>query len=409
MSDSLMDAEVEWVKLQPVLRDSGYMLRPRYHPSWKPSWQKRRNFYKSMKDCEDSIVLETPAQRHNVIDAVRVKDGLKVVIKRSTFEHDNISLLQHLNSDEMRADPRNNAVPLLEVISVPISDKDNDSMHIVLLVMPLLAPLVSGYIPFRHFREVTHALNQIFQGVEFLHDNGIAHRQMPRDACMLNFMMDPTDVIPGGFHHSKQYAKPDGKTSIDIRDRCTVPTIKYYIIDFETASYFPPNSLCIGRYGQEKAAPEFSNTIPFDPFKLDVYQLGMLVHRLIQRYDGLELLVPLRDSMTQKEPKLRPNVSQALKMLYKIISSLDEDSLSQDLRQRDIFYELISEFKRVPTTKESVAQPETLPLQKKTLHPQQDSVPLQQGDLSPSSRRSTHVCKRGLSTFTKLKALIFSL
>ncbi|KAH9478459.1 hypothetical protein JR316_0008914 [Psilocybe cubensis] len=255
----LTDDELEWVRLQPFLLQHGYKLRPRYHPSWKPSWKRPWNFYKYEAECEDSIPLRT----YNVIDAVRIKDG-------------------HLNSDEMRADPRNNAVPLLEVIpvplSVPLSDEDSDPDHVMLLVMPRLAP-------------------QVFRGIEFLHDNGIAHRQvsdcchslyvilmeMFRDACMFNFMMDPTDVIPGGFHHSIQFYQPDGKTLIRVRDRCTVPSLKYYIIDFETAEYFPPNSLCTGLIGQEKAAPELSRTVPFDPYKLDIYQLGMLVHRLMEK------------------------------------------------------------------------------------------------------------------------------
>ena len=30
--------EYQWVKMQPWLAQQGYMLRPRYHPDWIPSW-----------------------------------------------------------------------------------------------------------------------------------------------------------------------------------------------------------------------------------------------------------------------------------------------------------------------------------------------------------------------------------
>ncbi|KAH9478457.1 hypothetical protein JR316_0008912 [Psilocybe cubensis] len=374
MGKLLTPAELEWVRLQPLLLERGYKLRRRYQPSWKPSWTKPWNFYKYETECEDWFQLKT----RNVIDAVRIKDGAKVAIKKTIFEYDNIPLLQHLNSDERRADPRNNAVPLLEVIPVPQPDDDSDSDHIMLLVMPRLAP----------------------------------------DACMLNFMMDPTDVIPGGFHHSRQYLKPNGKTRIRVRDRCKVPSLKYYIIDFETAEYFMPNSLCIGHYGQEKEAPELSTTVPFDPFKLDIYQLGKLVHKLMQEFDGLELLCPLRDAMTHKEPKLRTDISQALRMLHNIVSSLEETDLSRVIQKRDISEELLNECKAELARKLAAPQlgwvhpRRKLPQQ--MMAPQRESVPPKQEPISrdhPSSgRRFSYICKRSFAKFTKSEnAFIFSL
>ena len=34
----LGDMEKWWVERQKALELAGYMLRPRYHPDWKPSW-----------------------------------------------------------------------------------------------------------------------------------------------------------------------------------------------------------------------------------------------------------------------------------------------------------------------------------------------------------------------------------
>jgi hypothetical protein len=40
--DKLLDTELgdigRWVERQEALERTGYMLRPRYHPGWKPSW-----------------------------------------------------------------------------------------------------------------------------------------------------------------------------------------------------------------------------------------------------------------------------------------------------------------------------------------------------------------------------------
>ena len=35
----LSPAEIDWRNRQPALARHGYMLRPRYHPGWKPSWE----------------------------------------------------------------------------------------------------------------------------------------------------------------------------------------------------------------------------------------------------------------------------------------------------------------------------------------------------------------------------------
>ncbi|KAH9478402.1 hypothetical protein JR316_0008856 [Psilocybe cubensis] len=277
-------------------------------------------------ECPDSII----PFYYKLMDAVRIKDGVEVVIKRVMLEEDNVPLLQYLNSPEMLKDPRNNVVRLLEVITVPHTS-DTFPQPSALLVMPKLFPLNSSHLPFRHVREVLNALDQIMEGIVFLHEHRIAHR----DACNLNFMMDPTDVIPSGFHFACDWHQPDGVTRIHFRDRCSFPQLRYYLIDFETAQIFPPNSFTIGRYGQVKDVPEMSETVPYDPFKLDVYQVGSLVKTLIELYEGLDFLVPLRDIMRCPNPELRPTASESLSRLCSIVSQLDQAYLSYEIWLKD--------------------------------------------------------------------------
>ena len=44
-----------WIERQKALEQAGYMLRPRYHPDWKPSWG---GTHKYPHRFEDGQVLE---------------------------------------------------------------------------------------------------------------------------------------------------------------------------------------------------------------------------------------------------------------------------------------------------------------------------------------------------------------
>ncbi|KAH9478489.1 hypothetical protein JR316_0008944 [Psilocybe cubensis] len=268
----------------------------------------------------DRLVVQEP----KLIDAVRIRDGTRVVIKRVVLAEDNVEILQYLNTSKMREDSRNNVVPLLEVLPLPNDSGVETSSPSALIVMPMLFPLMSVTLPYRHVREVLEVVEQLIQGIQFLHEHNIAHR----DACRRNFMMDPTNVIPSGFHHVANYWQPDGRIHIVHKDRCSVAPVKYYLIDFETAEFFTPGSSCVGYYGQVKYVPEMSGTIPYNPFKLDVFQLGDLVDRFVEEYEGLDFLSPLADSMRYTDPALRPTATESLSILRQIVTSLDQPSLN---------------------------------------------------------------------------------
>jgi hypothetical protein len=50
----LNELETWWVERQKALELAGYMLRPRYHKDWKPSWTGTN---KSFLRCEDGQPL----------------------------------------------------------------------------------------------------------------------------------------------------------------------------------------------------------------------------------------------------------------------------------------------------------------------------------------------------------------
>ena len=50
----LLPGEIYWKDRYFFLEDCGYILRPRYHPAWKPSWIGTN---RDPMFCEDSIIL----------------------------------------------------------------------------------------------------------------------------------------------------------------------------------------------------------------------------------------------------------------------------------------------------------------------------------------------------------------
>lgn len=67
-----------------------------------------------------------------VIDATRISDGALVYMKRARADSEELHIMSYLNTDELRQDPRNHCVPLLDVLRDPL-DADMSIM-----VMPFL-------------------------------------------------------------------------------------------------------------------------------------------------------------------------------------------------------------------------------------------------------------------------------
>jgi len=107
-----------------------------------------------------------------------------VCIKRVQENDEEIRIAQMLSTPELREDPKNHCVPIIEVID----DPEYDSISYV--VMPLLRS--ANDPPFQYVEEIIDFVNQILevghqprefwvsdlglQGLVFLHEKGVAHR-----------------------------------------------------------------------------------------------------------------------------------------------------------------------------------------------------------------------------------------
>ena len=66
------------------------------------------------------------------------------------------------------------------------------------------------------------------------------------------------------------------------KTRWSVRPNRYYVIDFGMSKKFDQREgvQVLGVLGQDRSVPEMSNTVPYDPFPMDVYQLGSMLLRI---------------------------------------------------------------------------------------------------------------------------------
>jgi hypothetical protein len=106
--------------------------------------------------CYLFIINSYYVKKDNVLDATRIHDGIKIVLKRVPATTDEIGITLHLSSAHMRSDPRNCTVHILDVIPIRYNDEEH-----VFLVMPYLREFDSP--PFHCRSEFVEALRQLLQ------------------------------------------------------------------------------------------------------------------------------------------------------------------------------------------------------------------------------------------------------
>nr|GAT55325.1 predicted protein [Mycena chlorophos] len=299
-----------WSKHEPFLFERGYQLRPRYRRDWVPSWTLPGSGFdplaENYADFEDSVA----SLRRNVLDATRISDNRKVVLRKVMCAGPERFILDYLHQPHLRADTNNRTVPVLDIIPLP----DDDTTLLI--------------------------------GLDFLHTHNIAHQ----DACAGNMMMDATDVVPGGFHFcSPRTVNGDLRSDYEWRDRCSVPAVQYYFIDFGLSTYHPELegqqlARSAGIVGQDDTVPELSMTVEYNPFKLDIYQSGNCFLNLSKRYPKMTpCFGSLLHNMTDENPHERPWASEVIKRFEEACKSISDTELGEslDFVPQDILDEIL--------------------------------------------------------------------
>ncbi|KAJ7596282.1 kinase-like domain-containing protein [Mycena floridula] len=305
-----------WVDLQPFLKKQGYELRPRFQPVWQPSWLAGGSLAgEHWSHCEDNLALSL---YWGALDAIRIKGGQRVVLKIVLDDTDELKLLDHFSKPPLRDDPRNHCVRVLDVIPV-------DGRRFKIMVLPFLTHWHSS--PVHCMSEVIDSIRQTLEGLEFLHDHNIAHKDISR----LNIMMDGTKVVPSGCHFSDpfRYALKSGLLVLTKpKPRCHVGPVRYFFIDLGFSRHYPEGkdkAQTNDRVGQTEVTPEMSLKGPFNPFMADVFQLGLVFKDLFPlQFPHLNDFNSLFDKMTATKPADRPTAAQALLLFEEIVSSMSE-------------------------------------------------------------------------------------
>ncbi|KAH8111756.1 kinase-like domain-containing protein [Phellopilus nigrolimitatus] len=306
-SFNLLPSECWWRDHYEFLLSHGYQLRPRYHPGWKPSWLETDIFPHA---CEDAYKL----LRETVIDAKRVQDNKIVAIKSFSADSQEAQIGLMLSSSERLQDPTNHCVPIFDTF---VNEEDNQTMF---LVMPLLRHFNEP--EFEHVDEAIDFMRQVLEGLVYMHSQNVAHR----DLSYGNIMMDGRPLFdPDGFHPCHQHLTARDLSKAKPRLRSDVERVRYYFTDFGISTHFEDDSkprLVVGNVAQDEDIPELSLFVPYDPFRVDVFTLGMTFKRyLLDVYQNLLVLAPLIHEMTKEEPEERLTAPQALELFEQLITT----------------------------------------------------------------------------------------
>ncbi|CAK5264373.1 unnamed protein product [Mycena citricolor] len=313
------DREHYWKCHYSFLLSCGYALRPRLAPDYvKPT---------QIPERDDS---DERHPRPEIMDAERIRDGKQVILKSvlRSVHYTEVEIGTLFSSSPLAGDPRNHCIPILEVLHDP------EDSNIDIIVMPRMVPAFR-YVEFETVGEVVDCLRQILEGVKFMHENFVAHR----DCVHLNFVVDPAKLFPKGNHPVRPLwdLKYEHLATYVSRASCWP---RYYIIDFGWSERYNPKSGLLFEpvvFGGDRSPPEHNTTLPptpCNPFPTDVYTIGNLMQRrfLLSDLGGgshppLRFLQPLVDEMMRDEPSARPTIGEALAQFNFLCARLTSSQL----------------------------------------------------------------------------------
>ncbi|KAJ3914291.1 hypothetical protein F5877DRAFT_92800 [Lentinula edodes] len=247
------------------------------------------------------------------MDAVRISDNKPVLLKAvSRIIHpQEVKIGMYFSSKSMASDPRNHCIPIYDVFPVPDSEMD-------LIVMPVLRPFDNPQ--FDTVGEVIAFIQQLFEGIQFMHEHLVAHG----DCTEMNIMMDGSQMYPQGWNTLDPWqARNDpfrAAKRVGFRMQFWP---KYYLIDFGLSHMYsskrtvPPLERILR--GGDKSAPEHAPKYKSaNPFSTDIYYIGNLIRvKFTERKDSslckrFSFLKPLVDSMVQDDPVKRPTIDDVV-------------------------------------------------------------------------------------------------
>ncbi|KAG2004502.1 other/AgaK1 protein kinase [Coprinopsis cinerea AmutBmut pab1-1] len=263
-----------WALLTPFFASRGYHL---YEPSKLPQTMPPSSL-KPPADVDESY----PYARRRVRDeqglafldiqscrvwAARDNAGREVIIKMVSFgekESDELKIYRRLNTPGARADPRNRTLPVIDYITYD---------GLVFVVTPRWGEPVVG-LSFSTVEQLLLMTDQLLEGMVFLHQQRIAHRDVDTRNMVMNALFEVCE----------------GHDCDEIRDPSAV---RYAYIDFEASAIFSMDTdidkVVMKRERRFRTVHAGLEGPESNPFADDIY---VLIHVLQRWVRVVENVVP---------------------------------------------------------------------------------------------------------------------
>ncbi|KII92551.1 hypothetical protein PLICRDRAFT_103289 [Plicaturopsis crispa FD-325 SS-3] len=278
-----------WSSRYHWLESCGYKLRDHFSPDWVPSRKTSGN----LTDCEDG----QKSPNATLVNATRVSNGASVSLKmvdKALHPHE-AAITRFFSSEPQASDPRNHCVPVYETIQVP------DDGNALVLCMPLLCSYDDP--PFDTVGEVVDLFGQLIEGLHFMHQHHVAHRNIIED----NIKMDAAPLYDTPYHPAKNATKRARSVSSRASTRTQHP-VRYYFTDFGMSHPYEPEE-----------CPPLE-----DPFVKDICMLGKFIRaRFLHDKRVFDFMESLVSYMVMDNPTIRPTMDEVVRRFDVIRGSLD--------------------------------------------------------------------------------------
>ncbi|KAF6761363.1 other/AgaK1 protein kinase [Ephemerocybe angulata] len=242
--------------------DNGTPATPPKYPlsqhTSSEGWPWARRAYKSDRELDFEFYM---ALR---IWAARDRDGHEVVIRLASGPKttDELRAFQRLNTEEARRDPRNHTLPILKYLVFN---------GMVFVVMPRwqTGPFEST-VSYDTVSELCDVAEAFYEGLEFLHEKRIAHRDIYESNTVMNLL--------------RSLSKPGHKMR-------TIGEVRYAFIDFDVALVLPEGAdISTVSVEREIRVPLLDIGLKpglCNPFKDDVLCLTAALERTVRVAEGV--------------------------------------------------------------------------------------------------------------------------
>ncbi|KAF5358348.1 hypothetical protein D9756_001548 [Leucocoprinus leucothites] len=243
------------------------------------------------KERGDDALCPDEGLPANLFRGTRVSDGKKIVLKAVHIASREYDIIRALSRGPLREDPRNHTIPVVDLVEFAID-------RIAFIVMEEWSS-------------------------QLITDDG--------PCCLSLFFAAIRQCIEHAvFMHSLKMAHLD----ISLRNLVTDYNGRYAYIDFELARRFDddPNPRLVHRRGTE-VPPECERGEATDPYKIDVWALGVLILRAckLTGYYVPELMHVVKPMLNDR-PEGRPSSLAVLRAFDKMVPLIDEERLQMVCR-----------------------------------------------------------------------------